>query len=68
LLTSYLAKARGSNEPATSIARVQDLDKFIREAEAFIIDHGNESGAAYDKRLEGFRNNFEELLGNSDHR
>jgi len=64
LIASYLAKARGSNEPDLSISRTKDLDKFIRELEVFIIDHGDESGLVHDKKMEEYRLTFEQLLGN----
>ncbi|KAA1470791.1 hypothetical protein DENSPDRAFT_752522, partial [Dentipellis sp. KUC8613] len=42
LVASYLARARGSNEPEQSLLRVQALEHFIREANAFKLDHGHE--------------------------
>ncbi|KAJ3927708.1 MAG: hypothetical protein NXY57DRAFT_859709, partial [Lentinula lateritia] len=64
LVASYLARARGSNEPELSIIRVKDLDQFIRECKAFDMDFGHLTGDAYDERLQKFRTRFEELLGN----
>ncbi|KAF9005090.1 hypothetical protein BDQ17DRAFT_1389996 [Cyathus striatus] len=66
LVASYLARARGSNEPELSIARVKDLEQFIRECEAFIMDHGHNVGVQFDDRLHNLRRQFEELLGNAD--
>ncbi|KAF8972325.1 hypothetical protein BDZ97DRAFT_2015705 [Flammula alnicola] len=66
LVASYLARARGSNEPELSITRVKDLDKFIRECENFITDHGDDMSHDYDKELEHYRMQFEELLGNAN--
>ena len=40
VVASYLARSRGSGEPELSISRVKDLQKFIREVEAFVQDHG----------------------------
>ena len=65
LVASYLARARGSNEPELSIARTKDLQHFIRQCEIFQMDHGNEMGDRFDKELTGFRTHFEELLGNT---
>ncbi|KAF9647704.1 hypothetical protein BDM02DRAFT_3097683, partial [Thelephora ganbajun] len=39
-LASYLAKARGSGEPELSNLRSRELNTFIREVEAFIMDKG----------------------------
>lgn len=65
-MASYLARARGSNEPELSIARVKDLEQFIRECEAFKMDHGHDAGGEYDADLLHFRKRFEELLGNAN--
>ncbi|KAJ8519200.1 hypothetical protein ONZ45_g3826 [Pleurotus djamor] len=67
LVASYLARARGSNEPELSITRVKDLEHFQRECDAFIMDHGHkteEEGPLAD-RLSGLRSRFEDLLGNA---
>lgn len=66
LVASYLARARGSNEPELSITRVKDLEQFIRECQAFQMDHGHVLGDKYDHQLETFRRRFEELLGNAN--
>ena len=64
IVASYLARARGSNEPELSISRVKDLEKFIRACEAFVEDHGYEHGHDHDRRIDELRNEFEMLLGN----
>lgn len=66
LVASYLARARGSNEPELSITRVKDLEQFIRECEAFKMDHGHMLGNKLDGELENLRRRFEELLGNAN--
>ncbi|EDR06024.1 uncharacterized protein LACBIDRAFT_329249 [Laccaria bicolor S238N-H82] len=66
IVASYLARARGSNEPELSIARVKDLEQFIRECEAFKMDNGHVYGDKFDSALEDFRALFEELLGNAN--
>jgi len=43
-VASYLARVRGSGEPGLSIARVKDLEQFLRDAELFIMDHGEDCG------------------------
>jgi hypothetical protein len=66
LVASYLARARGSNEPELSITRCKDLDQFIRKCKAFQMDHGHIAGNELDNELIGFRHEFEELLGNAN--
>ena len=67
VIASYLARTRGSNEPELSITRVKDLEQFIRECEAFKMDHGHVTGdVVLDKELESLRGRFEELLGNAN--
>lgn len=64
LVASFLARMRGSGEPELSIKRCKDLDQFIRDCEAFQMDHGHITGSEEDDRLMEFRRRFEELLGN----
>ncbi|KAG6849592.1 hypothetical protein H0H93_007114 [Arthromyces matolae] len=66
VVASYLARARGSNEPELSITRVKDLEQFIREADAFQMDHGHILTNEHDEALFNFRAKFEELLGNAN--
>ncbi|KAF8181506.1 hypothetical protein BJ912DRAFT_610258 [Pholiota molesta] len=66
LVASYLARARGSNEPELSITRVKDLEQFIRECTNFQMDHGEHMGHDYDGKIDGFRMRFESLLGNAN--
>ncbi len=66
MVASYLARARGSNEPELSITRVKDLEQFIRECKAFQMDHGHCAGNEFDLNLESLRRRFEELLGNAN--
>ncbi|KAF8840123.1 hypothetical protein BDN67DRAFT_930923 [Paxillus ammoniavirescens] len=69
IVASYLARARGSNEPELSITRVKDLEQFLREGKAFQMDHAHEYGSrenGLDNRLEDLRRRFEALLGNAN--
>ncbi|KIM40738.1 hypothetical protein M413DRAFT_167044 [Hebeloma cylindrosporum] len=66
IVASYLARARGSNEPELSITRVKDLEQFIRECKSFQMDKGHVVGDEYDEELEAKRRRFEELLGNAN--
>ena len=64
LAASYLAKARGSNEPDASARRGQELDSFIRDCEAFKLDHGHKVGPDHDDMIMRYRRRFEEIMGN----
>ncbi|PPQ93893.1 hypothetical protein CVT25_007806 [Psilocybe cyanescens] len=66
IVASYLARARGSNEPELSITRVKDLEQFIRECEAFKMDHGHIADDSLDGRIDELRRKFEDLLGNGN--
>jgi hypothetical protein len=65
IVAAYLARSRGSNEPELSITRVKDLEQFIRECQAFQLDFGHVTTGEFDHKLNGFRDRFEELLGNA---
>ncbi|OSD00392.1 hypothetical protein PYCCODRAFT_1437514 [Trametes coccinea BRFM310] len=64
LAASYLAKARGSGEPEVSYIRLRDLESFIRDCEAYMLDKGSYAGHEYDNRVERYRRRFEEIMGN----
>ncbi|KAJ7902751.1 hypothetical protein B0H14DRAFT_3422227 [Mycena olivaceomarginata] len=66
LVASYLARARGSNEPELSTTKVKDMDQFIRDCEVFILDFGHLTGNEHDEKLNQLRHHFEELLGNAN--
>ncbi|KAF5350884.1 hypothetical protein D9758_010486 [Tetrapyrgos nigripes] len=66
IVASYLARARGSNEPELSITRVKDLEQFIRECRAFQMDFGHLVGSEHNDKLIKLRQRFEELLGNGN--
>ncbi|PPQ82436.1 hypothetical protein CVT26_013358 [Gymnopilus dilepis] len=66
IVASYLARARGSNEPELSITRVKDLEQFIRDCEAFKMDSGHVLDNSLDPKLFELRNRFEDLLGNGN--
>ena len=62
IVASYLARARGSNEPELSIARVKDLDQFLRECQAFQMDHGHKVGHDQDDKIKSFCRGFIDCL------
>ncbi|KAH9974921.1 hypothetical protein BGW80DRAFT_1298975 [Lactifluus volemus] len=64
LAASYLARARGSNEPEFSLLRARALNQFLREIYAFKLDHGHKLGHTFDERIDGFRFGLENILGN----
>ncbi|KAI0081339.1 hypothetical protein K474DRAFT_1768778 [Panus rudis PR-1116 ss-1] len=64
LAASYLAKARGSGEPESSKTRSRELQHFLRDAEAFLLDHGDATDHQFDEQIADFRRRFEEILGN----
>lgn len=78
VVASYLARARGSNEPQLSITRSKELKRFLRKCKAFVEDYGpetgfdksgnfdNEQALFLNKRIYKFREEFEHLLGNGD--
>ncbi|KAK6992072.1 carbamoyl-phosphate synth [Favolaschia claudopus] len=51
LVASYVARARGSNEPELSITRVKDLDQLIRECEILMMDYGTVTGNEHRTQL-----------------
>ena len=64
LVASYLARTKGTNEPQASRFRARALDHFLREIEAFDLDHGHEMGDKWDDKIKGFRLGLERILGN----
>jgi hypothetical protein len=67
LVASYLARARGLNEPELSNIRRKGLDQLIRDCRAFKLDHEDEFGTPrLNHELKVLRKRFEELLQNGD--
>jgi hypothetical protein len=60
-VASFLAAWR-SDEHELSRTRVKNLEQFIRECQAFKIDHGHILNDEYDNELNRFRERFEELV------
>ncbi|KDQ12876.1 hypothetical protein BOTBODRAFT_176020 [Botryobasidium botryosum FD-172 SS1] len=65
MVASFLARARGTNEPERSKAHGNTLQEFVREVEAFVLDFGNELGSEFDPKVREFRERFEELQGSA---
>ncbi|KDQ12357.1 hypothetical protein BOTBODRAFT_67549 [Botryobasidium botryosum FD-172 SS1] len=61
IIASFLARARGTNEPERSRANSNGLEKYIRDLRAFLLDFGHESGEEYDQDVRKFREALEEL-------
>ena len=64
LAAAFMAKVRGSGEPQVSARKVQDLDSFIRDCEAFTLDHGHMISRDHDDTINRYRRRFEEIMGN----
>jgi hypothetical protein len=64
LVASFLARTKSSDEPQASWLRAKALDHFLREIEAFDLDHGHETGDRWDDKINGFRLGLEKILGN----
>jgi len=61
-LASYLAKVRGSGEPEFSALRSRELSTFIREVDAFMMDHGHKLGSEFDAQISMYRGRFESII------
>jgi hypothetical protein len=61
VVASYLAKARGSNEPDLSKHHSKELDQFLRDIKAFILDHGDDKGREWESKIAEFRDRLEEI-------
>ncbi|KAH9961788.1 hypothetical protein BC827DRAFT_260419 [Russula dissimulans] len=61
---SYLARTKGSNEPQASHLRARLLEYFMRDINAFVLDHGLEPGDKWDEEINGFRIGLENIVGN----
>lgn len=64
LAASYLAKTRGTGEPEASQAMVQELESFVRDCKACMLDRGHHVGEAHDELVQSFRDRLEQILGN----
>ncbi|KAF8272242.1 hypothetical protein EI94DRAFT_1555684, partial [Lactarius quietus] len=64
LTASYLAHTRGSKKHSALLMRVKVLNRFLRELEAFQLDHGHEVGRQWDEKINGFRLSLEIMLDN----
>jgi hypothetical protein len=70
-VASYLARSRSTNEPQASREKADRLNHFLREVEAFQLDHGSDTGDKLDDKgnklddkIKGFRLVLEGMLGN----
>ena len=52
---------RGTREPERSITHSQNLEKFIRELEAFRLDEGHSRDQKWDENVKRFRVEFDKL-------
>ncbi|KAK0218754.1 hypothetical protein IW262DRAFT_1483193 [Armillaria fumosa] len=49
-ILAFLTKARGSTEPEQSLMAARDLEQFIRECKAFLVDFGSSDEDAHKNR------------------
>ena len=63
MAASYLAKARGSGEPERSSQLARDMENYVRDLKAFVLDHGHKLGDDLSDHVEEYRQQFEALLG-----
>ncbi|KDQ12354.1 hypothetical protein BOTBODRAFT_134921 [Botryobasidium botryosum FD-172 SS1] len=64
IIASFLARARGTNEPERSKAHSNSLQKYIRDLQAFLLDFGDEvctPGDEIDVKVRELRDALEEL-------
>lgn len=61
MVASYLAKARGTNEPDLSKQHYKELEQFLRDVNAFILDHGDERGQEWNPKIVGFRDRLDDI-------
>lgn len=54
-------RARGTREPERSVTHAQNLEKFIRELEAFILDEGLSRDHKWDDEVKRFRVEFDKM-------
>ena len=63
ILASYIARIRGTGEPELSMLCTNELDHFLRECNAFVIEHGSEHRRPEnDARIDALRERFETVL------
>ncbi len=55
---------RSSKEPEASRLRAKTLGHFLREINAFQLDHGQVVGPQWDKEINGFRLGLQNMLAN----
>ena len=73
-MASYLARSRSTNEPEASRTKAALLKHFLREVEAFQLDHGLEKvnemedktkAKELDDKIKGFRTGLEHMMGHA---
>ena len=64
LMASYMAHTRGSSKHRALLFRSKALNRFVREIEAFQVDHEHEGGRQWDEKIDRFRVSLENILDN----
>ncbi|KAK0502331.1 hypothetical protein EDD18DRAFT_1065282, partial [Armillaria luteobubalina] len=66
LTAAFLTRARGSNEPERSLLVAKDLEQFIRECKAFLVDFGSSTEDVHKREVQRLRSRFEAILRDAD--
>ncbi|KAK0429747.1 hypothetical protein EV421DRAFT_1946385 [Armillaria borealis] len=53
-------------KPERSLMVARDLEQFIRECKAFLVDFGSSTEDVHKREVQRLRNRFEEILGDAD--
>jgi hypothetical protein len=61
VIASFLAKARGGNEPQQSQSHAKALELFLRDVRMFDLDHGDDRTHDYDDKIDEFRKQLDDL-------
>ncbi|KAK0473590.1 hypothetical protein IW261DRAFT_1342421, partial [Armillaria novae-zelandiae] len=66
LTAAFLTRARGSNEPERSLLVAKDLEQFIRECKAFLVDFGSSTEEVHKRDVQRLRSRLEVILRDAD--
>jgi len=61
VISSFLVRVRGTREPERSKTHAENLEKFIRELESFMLDEGQSRDRKWDDKVWKFRTEFDRL-------
>ncbi|KAF8525831.1 hypothetical protein BU17DRAFT_62393 [Hysterangium stoloniferum] len=61
VISSFLVRVRGTREPERSKTHAENLEKFIRQLNSFILDEGNSRDRKWDDEVTRYRSEFDRL-------